>query len=212
MQGQDVKITGFHITGGVHGIHLSGPSSSAITNNTITATGGAIQLDKDSTAEIAGNEIVENSGYGINVQEGSYARIGFTAPTRGVDGNRIENNDGDGVRVDLFSSAWVAGNQIVQNTGSGVVIDRSSDAEVLANDIGANAQHGIHVLDNASLLMTAQGAEAPVDEGQNNSTEPNGSYGLLCENGGFISGPLGSLDGSSQAQSVSSSCVQVLED
>lgn len=206
VQGQDIKITGFNISGGVHGIHLSGPSSSAITNNVITGTGGAIHIDKQSVAEIAGNDIVDNSGYGINVQEGSYARIGFTAPTRGVDGNIIQDNDGDGVRVDLFSSAWIAGNEIASNSGTGVVVNRSSDAEVLANSIGGNAQDGIHVLDNASLLLTAQGAEAPVQDGTNDSAEPNGQYGLRCESGGFVSGEIGALNAASGDQLVSDSC------
>lgn len=206
VQGQDIKITGFNISGGVHGIHLSGPSSSAITNNVITGTGGAIHIDKQSVAEISGNDIIENSGYGINIQEGSYARIGFTAPTRGVDGNTIQDNDGDGVRVDLFSSAWIAGNEIADNNGNGVFVNRSSDAEVLANSIGGNVQDGIHVLDNASLLMTAQGAEAPVQEGANESPEPNGQYGLRCETGGFVSGEIGTLNGASADQLVSNSC------
>lgn len=80
--GTDITIKGFKIVGGSHGIHLSGPSRAVVNNNVIRGSGGAIHLDKDSIRQIVNNTVEDNSSYGINLQENSYARIGFTIPTQ----------------------------------------------------------------------------------------------------------------------------------
>lgn len=197
VEGQSVTITGFTVAGGAHAVHLSGPASATITENHITESRGAIHLDKGSVAQIAGNTITDNLGYGINVQEDSYARIGFTAPTRGFVPNTIRDNDGVGIKIDRWSSAWIGGNEVAANGDHGVLLDRGAAAEVAGNSISGNAESGIHVSRGTSVILDSYGEEIPAEVSGNNSAEPNGTYGLACEEGGSVSGGLGTLAGES---------------
>jgi parallel beta-helix repeat protein len=208
VEGEGVTLQNLEIRGGFHAVHLSGPSSATIVGNTITKSAGAIHLDKGSTAQIAGNTITGNVGYGINVQEDSYARIGFTAPTRGLVPNVVSGNEGDGIRIDRWSSAWVSGNEITGNGGTGVLVDRQSRAEVADNTIESNARDGIRVRTGSGVLLTPEGAESPTTVAGNRTAKgsPNRGAGLRCEADGYVSGDLGGLRGTQRAHVVDHSC------
>lgn len=212
VEGQGITLQNLTITGGAHAVHLSGPASATILNNTITGSAGAIHLDKDSTGQIGGNTISGNSNYGINVQENSYARIGFTAPTRGHLPNVIADNDGPGIIVKQWSAAWISGNDISGNTGHGVAIDRGSHAEVYDNAINDNAGDGIYVVNNSGLSVGNRGVEAPSTI-SGNHTDPaslNGGVGISCSTGGAVSGDRGTLAGAQGSVRFEQGCVNSL--
>lgn len=204
--GRDVRITGFTILGGSHGIHLSGPATVVIDNNKIRQSGGAIHLDKGSIGTIFDNVIEDNRGYGINLQENSYARIGFRIPTLPKpQTNVIRNNDGPGVIVGRWSSAWVVGNQITNNKGHGVIVDRQSQADVLANDIGGNGGDGIVVTNGSGVNFDSDGSDLVIKD-PNRSTMANAGMGVRCDVGGYVSGRLGALSGRAGQRQAAKGC------
>ncbi|WP_373285091.1 right-handed parallel beta-helix repeat-containing protein [Corynebacterium marinum] len=179
-----MTLKGLTITGGAHAVHLSGPASATLVDNTIIDRAGAIHLDKDPTGQIGGNNITGNLGYGINIQENSYARIGFTAPTRGHLPDIIKDNQGPGIIVKQWSGAWISGNDISNNAGHGIQVDRSSTAEVSDNEISANAGDGINVANGSSANFDPINNEAPSQIKGNTTNTPNRDYGMSCSTGG----------------------------
>jgi Right handed beta helix region len=205
--GRDIRITGFTILGGSHAIHLSGPATVVIDKNVIRQSAGAIHLDKGSIGTIYDNVIEDNRGYGINLIENSYARIGFRIPTLPKpQTNVIRNNDGPGIIVGRWSSAWVVGNQIMNNRGHGVIVDRQSQADVQANEISGNGGDGIRVSHGSGVNFDSEGSDMVIKE-PNRSTMANGGAGVRCEVGGYVSGRLGALTGKLAARQTSQGCI-----
>lgn len=205
--GRDVRITGFTILGGSHAIHLSGPATAVIDKNVIRQSAGAIHIDKGSVGTIFDNVIEDNRGYGINLIENSYARIGFRIPTLPKpQPNIIRNNDGPGVIVARWSSAWVVGNQITNNKGHGVIVDRQSQADVQANDIGGNGGDGIRVSHGSGVNFDSVGSDMVINE-PNRSIAANSGAGVRCEVGGYVSGRLGALNGIAGPRLAGKGCV-----
>jgi parallel beta-helix repeat protein len=211
VMGRMIKIEGFTITGGFHAVHLSGPSTVEVVNNTIRDSGGAIHLDKGSMGLIYGNVIENNTTFGINLIENSYARIGFRIPPQPeFQPNIIRNNDGNGIVVGRWSSAWIMGNEISGNTGTGVLVDRGSIADVAANDISGNGRNGITVMRNSGVSFHSEGTERP--ESGNDSTLPNTGYGVACDLDGFIEGRMAGLAGTEANSTVTGGCEARLTD
>lgn len=206
VEGSGLTLKGMTITGGAHAVHLSGPAFATILDNTITESGGAIHLDKDSTGQIGGNTIVNNVGYGINIQENSYARIGFTAPTRGHLPNVIKNNQGPGLIVKQWSGAWISGNEITDNAGHGIEVDRGSQAEIYDNVISNNAGDGIRATNGSGISFEPINSEAPTQVKGNVTNELNRDHGLTCSSGGYVAGERGSLNGTRGTELIDSTC------
>jgi nitrous oxidase accessory protein NosD len=210
VEGTDITIKGFTIIGGSHGIHLSGPATVVVNNNVIRESGGAIHLDKGSIGQIVNNTIEDNRGYGINIQENSYARIGFTIPTQQQSTpNIIRNNDGAGILVGRWSSAWIAGNTIAGNGSHGVVVDRASQADVIGNTIEGNAGDAIRASHNSGVNLASEDKETPSFGGPNGTgaASPNTGVGVRCDIGGYVAGPRGTLNGIEGTKSIDKSCV-----
>jgi parallel beta-helix repeat protein len=212
IRGKGITITGFRITGGEDGIHLSGPAHAVIDGNVISQNRGrGIHLDKASVAQIVNNTIVDNGGVGIHVTEQSYARIGFLIPPdEMVRPNTIRNNRGGGIHVERVSSAWIVGNTIVGNNGPGIAIDRGSEADIMANIINGNTGDAIDVTHNSGVNLQSEGS--PRREGPNR-TDPavkNGGVGIRCSIGGYVAGPLGTLTGMQGAKEFDTTCIDRL--
>ena len=184
VEGTGLTLKGLNITGGAHAVHLSGPASATIVDNTITG----------------------NLGYGINIQENSYARVGFTAPTRGHLPNIIKDNQGPGIIVKQWSGAWISGNEISENVGHGIQVDRSSTAEVYDNDISANVGDGINVANGSGANFDPINNEAPSQIKGNTTNTPNRDYGLSCSIGGHVAGERGTLNGLKGAERIDGGC------
>jgi parallel beta-helix repeat protein len=212
IRGKGITITGFRITGGEDGIHLSGPAQAVIDGNVISHNRGrGVHLDKTSVAQLVNNTIVDNGGVGIHVTEQSYARIGFLIPPdKMVRPNTIQNNGGGGIQVERGSSAWIVANLIVDNNGAGIAVDRGSEADIVANSITGNRGDGIVVTHNSGVNLQSQGS--PRGEGPNrtDSAVKNGGVGIKCLIGGYVDGPLGTLTGNRGAKQFDSTCIDRL--
>jgi nitrous oxidase accessory protein NosD len=213
VRGRAITITGFTVTGGNDGIHLSGPAHAVIDHNVIVQNRGrAIHLDKGSVAQITNNTIENNASHGINVAEQSHARIGFLIPPdEKLAPNIIRGNGGDGVHIERGATAWIVGNTIVGNAGNGVALDRNSQADVVGNAISRNVGDGIVATHNSGVNLMSE--RTPRREGPN-QTEPNaknGGVGIRCSVGGYVAGPAGTLTGSRGSKSIDTTCVDRID-
>ncbi len=211
-RGRVITITGFSITGGADGIHLSGPAHAVIVGNVITQNRGrGIVVDKSSVAQIADNTISDNGGVGIHVTEQSYARIGFVIPPdEKPRPNTIRNNGAAGIRVERNSGAWIVGNGIVANKGSGLAIDRGSEADVVANVIDANTGDGVEVARNSGVNLQSEGTSRREGPNRTDPALKNGGVGIRCSIGSYVAGPLGTLTGMKGAKEFDPTCIDRL--
>jgi parallel beta-helix repeat protein len=206
-RGKEIIIKGFTVTGGLDGIHLSGPASVVIDGNVVTKNSGrGIHIDKGSIARIL-NTTVEDSGLiGIDVTGASYAYIGVFIPrVPALSPNTIRNNGGPGINIERSSGAWIVGNTITNNKTSGIAIHRNSQADVIANAISGNGGDAISASYGSGVNLNSE----PRRDGPNQTaqSEANGGAGIRCTIGGYVEGPLGTLAGAKGAKAFDSGCV-----
>jgi parallel beta-helix repeat protein len=151
-------------------------------NNIQSNQSAGILVGRFSSARITGNTIINNTGGGVTLNDGSSADIG---PVGGEGSpNTITGNGGaganarDGVSVARSSSAAVEGNVINNNTRDGVRIFRTSQANVSSNTINSNGGEGIFVAENSGVNI----------DGANSTTSNNAGFGLRCLRGSYASG------------------------
>ena len=206
-RGKEITIKGFTVTGGLDGIHLSGPASAVIDGNVVVKNAGrGIHIDKGSIARIL-NTTVEQSGLiGIDVTGVSYAYIGVFIPrVLALSPNTIRNNGGPGINIERSSGAWIVGNTITNNKESGISVHRNAQADIIANVINANGGDAITVSYNSGVNLNSE----PRRDGPNQtaSGQNNGGAGIRCMIGGYVEGPLGTLAGTKGAKAFDNSCV-----
>lgn len=203
-RGKEIIIKGFTVTGGLDGIHLSGPASAVIDGNVVTGNKGrGIHIDKGSIARIL-NTTVENSGLiGIDITGASYAYIGVFIPrVPALAPNTIRNNSGPGINIERSSGAWIVGNTISNNKESGIAVHRNAQADVIANVITGNGGDAITASFGGGINFDSEPRRDGPNSGQN-----NGGFGVRCTTGGYVDGPLGTLVGTKGAKSFDNGCV-----
>ncbi|MGZ5126300.1 MAG: right-handed parallel beta-helix repeat-containing protein [Burkholderiales bacterium] len=206
-RGKEITIKGFTVTGGLDGIHLSGPASAVIDGNLVVKNAGrGIHIDKGSIARIL-NTTVEHSGLiGIDVTGASYAYIGVFIPrVAALSPNTIRNNGGPGINIERTSGAWIVGNTISNNKESGIVVHRNAQADVIANVINANGGDAIAVSYGSGVNLSSE----PRRDGPNRTStgQNNSGVGISCIIGGYVEGPLGTLTGAKGAKAFDNGCV-----
>ena len=206
-RGKEIVIKGFTVTGGLDGIHLSGPASVVIDDNVVVKNAGrGIHIDKGSIARIL-NTTVEQSGLiGIDVTGASYAYIGVFIPrVPKLAPNTIRNNGGPGINIERSSGAWIVGNTIANNKESGISVHRNAQADIIANTINGNGGDAIAVSYGSGVNLNSE----PRRDGPNRTTadQNNGGAGIRCIIGGYVEGPFGTLAGAKGAKAFDSGCV-----
>lgn len=205
VRGKEITVKGFTITGGLDGLHLSGPASGVSDGNTVTGNKGrGVHIDKGSVLRIL-NTTVENNGLiGIDVTGASYAYIGVYIPrVPRLSPNTVRNNGGPGINIERSSGAWVVGNTITGNRQGGIEVHRNGQADVIANVISGNGGDGITASFGSGINFDSE----PRKDGPNKSDAPNAGFALRCFGGGYVDGPLGTLAGAKGAKAVDSGCV-----
>lgn len=209
IRGREITVKGFTLTGGRDGVHLSGGASGAsadIESNVIRRTGRhGVHLDHTSVGRISSNTIEDVAQIGIDVNEGSVARIGYITATVGGSGNTIRNAGRHGIVVARGSSARILGNTIEGAKLHGILVQRSSQADVVGNAISGSGGDGIHVRHASGINLSLD--EVPGKLGVNRSDVRNAGFGVSCAIGGYVEGPLGTLDGAKGAADFDNSCV-----
>jgi parallel beta-helix repeat protein len=201
--GRNITIRRFTIRGGRAGIGVLRGGSALIDTNTIEQSGNGIIVHQNGHARIVNNTIQLNVVSGITVQESSIARVGFLDNAGPVMGNVIRNNTGPGVIVQRGSAATLTGNTIRDNDGPGVLVNGGSHADLAGNSIDANGTDGVVVTLNSDVQLGDQpGIFGPPNE----TTIPNGGFGLRCSLNSTPAGDLGTLTGVNGDRKFDSSC------
>ena len=201
---------------GTHGVQVSESASALIKNNHILSNSSAgVLAAVSASASIVGNTIKYNQGTGITVRDNSSAHIGFIYDSdKNPAPNFIQSNGGDGVDVLRASCARLTGNTITGNSGNGVLVDRVSQADISGNTIDSNHQNGISVSGNSGVnrgAYTYKPESIFDDPNYTDTGSKNTGYAIVCANGGYVAGYLGSLAGSAKTPtSFSTNCVNAL--
>lgn len=206
--GREVTIKGFTVTGGTFGIAINRGATGTIDRNTVrNASVSGLEVSHNSFARIVDNTVERNLQHGILILGSASAHIGII----GTDDqtprpNTVKDNGGDGIQVLRASTARIIGNTLSRNGRSGLTVQQASHADVAGNSFDGNGQHGIRVVgnsgvnlgDSAMLLFTRP----------NTTANANGGFGIQCEIGAYIDGPLGSLKGKAGVKDASdTSCI-----
>ena len=206
-RGKEITIRGFTVTGGLDGIHLSGPASAVIDGNVVVKNSGrGIHIDKGSIARLLNNTIEESGGIGISVTGTSYAYIGVFIPRiPALSPNIIRNNGGPGINLERGSGAWIVGNTINGNKQAGIAVHRNSHADIIGNTISGNGGDAIAVSYNGGVNLSSETRK----DGPNQTAagQNNGGVAIRCAVGGFVDGPMGTLSGAQGAKAIDSGCV-----
>jgi parallel beta-helix repeat protein len=207
IRGKEITVKGFTVTGGLDGIHLSGPASTVIDDNVVVKNAGrGIHIDKGSIARILNNTVQDSGGIGIDITGASYAYIGVLIPrVPALSPNTIRNNGGPGINIERSSGAWIVGNIISSNKESGIAVHRNAQADVIANVISANGGDAITVSHNGGVNLSSETRR----DGPNQTApvQSNGGAGIKCMIGGYVEGPLGTLAGKRGAKEIDNTCV-----
>jgi Periplasmic copper-binding protein (NosD) len=209
IRGKDITVKGLTVTGGLDGIHLSGPASAELEGNVVVkAARAGIHIDKGSVVRILSNTLQENGAYGIDIAGVSLAYIGVRIPRiAALSPNTIRNNGGPGVNIERSSTAWIVGNTISNNKGSGIVAHRNAQADVIANEINANGGDAITASYNSGINLRSE----PRSDGPNRTAQSNGGAAIKCMIGGYVDGPLGTLAGTRGAKDFDNTCIDRIE-
>lgn len=231
IRGRLIRLQTIGIQGGHNGVNVERGGS--VTLNGVTVednTNIGVAVTKNAYASILNSNISNNVKHGILVGKTAHARIGFrndrvttsepniisnngeygitvnrTAAAEMV-GNTIEGNGRAGIYVQESSSArigevgvtpWSGPNFIRNNRGPGILVERTSTAEIKNNHIDDNNKHGIVVKWNSAVILD-----------NNQTSVPNGRFGLRCNKGGAVEGSLGTLTGSFGTSRFSGDCIR----
>jgi parallel beta-helix repeat protein len=209
IRGKDIHIKGVTVIGGLDGIHLAGPASAEIDGAVVMKTNRAgVRADKGSVVRIL-NTTIENSGaMGIDISGISIAYIGVRIPRLPpLAPVTIRNSNGPGINIERLSGAWIVGNNISSNKGAGIEVHRNSHADVIGNTINGNGGDAINVSFGSGINLVS----APRKDGPNQTSQENGGVGIRCTTGGFVDGPLGTLNGKQGAKAIEQGCVDRVE-
>lgn len=206
--GREVTIKGFTVTGGSFGIAINRGATAVVDTNTIHhAANAGLEVSHNSFARIVNNTIQYNTQHGILVLGSSSVHIGvWYTDDKVPQPNVIQNNGGDGIQVLRSSTARIIGNTFSGNRRNGLTVQQVSHADVAGNVFNDNGQHGILVVGNSGVNLADSAMR--LFEQPNATTAPNGLFGIRCEVGAYVVGPLGSLSGRSGIKDMSdTSCI-----
>jgi len=167
--------------------------SNQITNNTFSnSNANGISIGKDAVDnQIAGNEIKDNSGYGIIVTN---------ADGNEIRGNRLSLNGTGGISVSN-SSVLITANSVTENTGAGILLNAADGNTLSQNMISGNTAEGVVINGNNNVVnqdtVTENAGHGIVINGSENDI----NYSHIYDNG--ISGTgVGVLVASGNSNSI----------
>jgi parallel beta-helix repeat protein len=203
-----VTIKGFTVSGGSFGIAINRGATAVVDTNIIEyAANTGLEVSQNSFARIINNTIQHCGQNGIFVLGSSSAHIGvWFTDDKVPQPNVIQNNGADGIQVLRSSTARIIGNTLSGNRRNGLTVQQASQADVAGNVFNDNGQHGIGVVGNSGINLADSAMRLFVQP--NTTTAPNGLFGVRCEVGAYVEGPLGSLSGRSGVKDMSdTSCI-----
>ena len=206
--GREITIKGFTVIGGFFGVAVNRGGTALIDSNTIeNAAHSGVEVSQNSFGRIVNNTIRRNRQNGILVLGSASVHIGVVRSDDEVPKpNMIQDNEGDGIHVIRASTARIIGNTLSGNRSNGLAVQQTSHADVAGNVFNGNGKDGINVIGNSGVNLADSAMH--LFERPNTTTTPNGLFGIRCELGAYLDGPIGSLTGKSGVKDVSDrSCI-----
>lgn len=206
--GREITIKGLIVTGGQFGIAINRGATAIVEGNTMqNAALSGLEVSQNSFARVVKNIIRQNQSHGVLVLGSASVHFGvMQTGDRVPQPNVVENNGGDGIIVLRSSTARIIGNTISGNRRHGLTVQQASHADVAANTFNGNGEDAIRVFGNSGVNLADSAMR--LFQQPNTTTTPNGGFGIRCEVGAYIEGPLGTLNGGKGAKDVSdTSCV-----
>jgi nitrous oxidase accessory protein NosD len=201
--GREIIIRGFTTNGGFSGVAINRGGTAIIDHNTIeNASEMGLEVSQNSFGRIINSTIRHSGVDGILVLGSASAHIGVLRTDDATPSpNSILENGGDGIRVLRASTARVIGNTLTGNRRSGLSVQQASHADVAGNTFNGNSEHGIRVAGNSAVNLAD--SVMGLFTQPNKTTVPNGLFGIRCESGAYVDGPIGTLAGKNGAKDVS---------
>jgi nitrous oxidase accessory protein NosD len=201
--GREITIRGFTTNGGFSGIAINRGGTAIVDHNTIeNASEMGLEVSQNSFGRIINNTIRHSGVDGILVLGSASAHIGVLRTDDTVPSpNSILENGGDGIRVLRVSTVRLIGNTLAGNRRNGLSVQQASHADVAGNTFNGNGEHGIRVVGN-SVVNLADSAMGLFTQ-PNKTSIPNGLFGIKCESGAYVDGPIGGLEGKAGTKDVS---------
>lgn len=195
-------------------------STAKIVGNTIQGyVMSGIDIKEEASARIFSNSILgggpidSTNGVpiGIYVRENTSARIGFNSTSDATAGPNLIQKNLYGIRVRTNSSASIVANEITNNSSHGINASRNSHMQVVTNVIQANGGNGIYLVSDSSVELSGVNSTWGSAPNSTSSSALNGLYGISCSFGGYVSGPRGTLSGSSGGYTIFNNCLNGIQ-
>jgi parallel beta-helix repeat protein len=180
VRSENIRVEGFNLSRATAGVELWETSNSTISGNNITENSEyGIYLEYSSNYNsISGNNITENNYSGIFLHSSS---------SNSISGNNITNNF-HGVLLGYSSSNSISGNNITNNF-HGVLLGYSSSNSISGNSITANNDYGVLLGYSSSNSISGNNITANNDYGvllgysssnsiSGNNITANNDYGI----------------------------------
>ncbi len=207
--GREVTIKGFTVTGGTFGIAINRGATGTIDQNTVrNAAISGLEVSHNGFARIVNNTVERNQQHGILIIGSASVHIGVIGTDDRIPRPNVikDNNGADGIQVLRGATARIIGNTISGNGRNGLTVQQASHADVAGNIFDGNAQHGIRVVGNSGVNLADSAMLLFMRP--NTTSKSNGAFGIHCEIGAYIDGPIGGLMGKIGVKDVSDkSCI-----
>jgi len=143
LEADGIRIEGFTITGGRHGIFINSNNNTIIINNISSNKQYGIYLAGSNNNIISNNNISSNKWHGILL---------LYSDNNSISENNISSNKwGDGIYLDYSNNNIVLNNNISLNR-YGIYLDYSNNNSISENDISSNNDDGIYLVGNNNIV------------------------------------------------------------
>jgi len=203
--GRGITIRGFTITDG-NGVVVRDGGTVVIDDNSFTGNGGfGINVGRGSRAQII-NNLIEDYNVGVQVTEGSSARIGFRSVPNVVAAPNIIRQNVTGIKIRRSSHVRIAGNEIIENQGDAISIEGVSHAAITDNDIEENGGNAVDVKESSGVNLGTDAGGDVLSKPNRTDTTNNNGFGIRCRIDGYASGKIGTLVGVAGGKNITDGC------
>ena len=134
LKADGIRIEGFTITGGGHGIYIRSNKNTIINNNISSNKWEGIFLWGSDENSISNNNISSNNDYGIDLDDSN---------SNSISNNNIISNNDDGIALLYSNNNSISNNNICSNKYGGIYLKNSNNNSISENNISSNNLYGI---------------------------------------------------------------------
>jgi len=118
--------------------------SVTMTGGAITGCGTGVETHRDSTFDLSGGTITENTNEGVSINIAAFT----------MSGGKISKNLASGIRGCGLSEITMSGGVISGNSGHGVYVSENCTFKMSGGEISGNRNNGIYAISDVVLIMS----------------------------------------------------------